>query len=32
MVVFIGILFLAFLPELLLLWLVVLFIRELTRK
>lgn len=32
MVVFLGILFLAFLPELLLLWLVVLFIRELTRK
>jgi len=32
MIVFIGILFLAFLPELLLLWLVVLFIRELTRK
>jgi hypothetical protein len=32
MIVFLGILFLAFLPELLLLWLVVLFIRELTRK
>lgn len=31
MIVFLGILFLAFLPELLLLWLVVLFIRELTR-
>lgn len=32
MIVFLGILFLAFLPELLLLWLIVLFIRELTRK
>jgi len=32
MIVFLGILFLAFLPELLLLWLVILFIRELTRK
>lgn len=32
MIVFLGILLLAFLPELLLLWLVILFIRELTRK
>lgn len=32
MIVFLGILLLAFLPELLLLWLVVLFLIELTRK
>lgn len=32
MIVFFGILFLAFLPELLLLWLIVLFLIELTRK
>ena len=32
MIVFLGILFLAFLPELLLLWLIVLFLIELTRK